>query len=125
MGVKAWAPFAVVCAVALGRALTAGAPGQAPESDDALLRQAFRVVASEESSMRRGGAKTFPTDPWSRDDDFHKQEAQKARDWGGAHHVRVEDMFFAIDEGIRSRWPHDNPSLLVTTTPPCRPRAIY
>ena len=122
---KAWAPFAVVCAVALGRALTARAPEQAPESDDALLRQVFRVVASEENTMRHEGAKTFPTDPWSRDDDFHKQEARKARDWGGAHHVRTEDVFFAIDEGIRARWPHTNPGPLVATTPPCRPRAIY
>ena len=122
---KAWAPFAVVCAVALGRALTAAAPEQAPESDDALLHQAFRVVASEETVMRHDGAKTFPTDPWSRDDDFHKQEARKAREWGGSHHVRANDMFFAIDEGIRAHWSHGNWAPLVTTTPPCRPRAIY
>jgi hypothetical protein len=123
--VKAWAPFAVVCAVALGRAVTAAAPEQAPEANDDLLRQAFRAVVAEETKMRREGAKTFPTDLWSRDDDFHKQEDRKSKDWGGSHHVRTGDVFFAIDEGIRAGWPHGNPAPLISTTPPCRPRAIY
>jgi hypothetical protein len=114
-----------VCAIALGRALTAPGPEVAPESDEATLRQAFRAVASEEERMRHEGAKTFPTDPWSRDDDFHKQEANKARDWAGSHHMRIGDVLFAIDEGMRAHWPHANPVPLVPTTPPCRPRAIY
>jgi hypothetical protein len=125
VGVKVWGPFAVVCAIAVVRAMTANAPSPAPDSDEDLLRQAFRAIASQETSMRHEGAKTFPTDPWSRDDDFHKQEANKARDWGGNHHARTGDVLFAIDEGIRMRWPHGNSAPLVTTTPPCRPRAIY
>jgi hypothetical protein len=123
--VRAWAPLAIVCAIALGRALTASAPELAPESDEALRQKVFNVVASEETTMRREAAKSFPTDVWSRDDDFHRREHRKAREWAGAHHVRLIDTFGALDEGLRARWPQTNPGPLVTTTPPCRPRAIY
>ena len=122
---KAWAPLAVVCAVALGRALLASAPESALESDDALDRRLFSAVASEETSMRHEAAKAFPTDLWSRDDDFHRHEGQKTREWAGAHHMRLSDAFRALDEGLRSHWPQNNPGPLTLTTPPCRPRAIY
>jgi len=123
--VKAWAPFLVICGVAFGRALTASPPELSPESDDELLHKAFSVVASDESAMRREAAKTFPSDPWSRDDDFHKREWDKIHGWGGSHHVRTSDVVWAVDEGIRHHWPHSNPALLQVTVPPCRPRAIY
>ncbi|HEY8039444.1 MAG TPA: hypothetical protein VIF15_06605 [Polyangiaceae bacterium] len=122
---SAWAPLAVVCAVALLRALTASAPQAAPAADEALRREGFRAVASEETSMRREAAKTFPTDPWSRDDDFHQREMKKARDWAHTNHTRFADALSAIDEGLRASWPHGNPAPLLATTPPCRPRAIY
>jgi hypothetical protein len=123
--VKAWAPLAVVGAVALGRALLASAPESAPESDDMLDHRLFSAVASDETSMRHEAAKAFPTDLWSRDDDFHRHEGQKTRDWAGAHHMRLSDGFRSLDEGLRSYWPQANPGPLTLTTPPCRPRAIY
>jgi hypothetical protein len=122
---KAWAPLAVVCVLALGRALVASAPETAPESDDVLDHRLFSAVASEETSMRREAAKAFPTDLWSRDDDFHRHEGRKAREWTGAHHMRLSDGFRALDDGLRSRWPQANQGPLTLTTPPCRPRAIY
>lgn len=115
----------MVCAIAVGRAITGSSPALPPESDEALRQRAFSTVASEESSMRREAAKSFPTDLWSRDDDFHRREDRKARDWAGSHHVRLIDTFEALDEGLRAHWPNTNPGPLVTTTPPCRPRAIY
>ncbi len=125
MNARAWAPLAAVCAVALLRALTSSPPEQFPESDDELLHKAFRAIAGEEAALRRDSAKSFPTDTWSRDDDFHRREEEKARDWGGNHHVRKGDVLWAIDEGIRRRWPYGGWNPLVATTPPCRPRAIY
>ncbi len=122
---KVWAPFLGICAIALGRALTAAPPERAPESDDELLHRAFRAVASEETDMRKEAAKTFPTDPWSRDDDFHLREWRKIREWGGNHRVRLEDVVGAVDRGLREHWPQDNPAPLVVTVPPCQPRAIY
>lgn len=122
---SAWAPFAVLCAIALGRALLARAPEALPPLDQAQQREAFRFVASDETAERREAAKTFPTDVWSRDDDFHQRESSRARDWARSHRARVEDVLLAIDEGIRSGWPTGNPKPPVATVPPCRPRAIY
>lgn len=123
--VKAWAPFVVVCALAIGRALVAAPPASSPPSDDALDHKLFSAVASEEENMRREAAKGFPTDLWSRDDDFHMLEGRRVREWAGNHHMPLSDAVRAVDEGMRARWPHGNPAPLVTTAPPCRPRAIY
>ena len=122
---KAWLPFAAVCLVALGRVVTARGPELPAPIDDDLARAAFRAVASEEALMRRDAAKDFPTDLWSRDDDFHQHEWRKVRDWASAHRVNTGDALRAMDDGIRAHWPHGNTGPLVVTTPPCRPRAIY
>ena len=120
-----WVPFALVCAFGLGRALTANVPAEPPPADVALRREVFRYVASDEGPERREAEKTFPTDLWSRDDDFHQREAARARDWARTHHMRVGDALSAIDEGLREHWPSGSPTPLVATVPPCRPRAIY
>jgi len=125
MNVVAWAPFALLCAIGLGRALTASAPSQPPSADEAERRDAFRYVASDEAAERREAAKTFPTDLWSRDDDFHQREAKRARDWARTHHVGVGAALSAIDQGLREHWPSGSSVPLVATVPPCRPRAIY
>jgi len=128
VGVKrleAWGPLVAVSTFALVRALLARAPEAAPGSDDGLDHRLFSAVATDETSMRHEAAKAFPTDLWSRDDDFHRHEGQKTRDWAGAHHMRLSDAFRALDEGLRSRWFQANPEPLTLTTPPCRPRAIY
>jgi len=119
-----WVPFAVVCAVGLGRAILAGAPAEPPTADDAQRREVFRFVASDEAPERREAAKTFPTDVWSRDDDFHQREATRARDWAKSHRIPFADALSAIDEGLRQHWPTGTLTPLVATVPPCRPRAI-
>jgi hypothetical protein len=126
MKFRAWLPATAACAIAVGRAVSAAAPeGPPTEMDEATRRAAFRAVASEETAMRREAAKHFPTDLWSQDDDFHERELRRARDWANAHRARLGDVLSALDEGMRAHWPHDNPRPLVTTVPPCRPRAIY
>lgn len=121
----AWVPFAAVCALGLGRALTASVPAQPTAADEGQRREVFRYVASDEAAERREASKTFPTDLWSRDDDFHQREASRARDWAKTHHVPVGDALSAVDEGLRERWPTGTSTPLVATVPPCRPRAIY
>jgi hypothetical protein len=123
---RVWAPLAGVGAIALARALVSTPPEQpAGGIDEATRRLAFRAVASEESTMRREAAKTFPTDPWSRDDAFHEKELSRARDWAGKHRVRLGDVLGAVDDGLHAHWPQDNHAPLIPTVPPCRPRAIY
>jgi hypothetical protein len=118
-------PFALVCAVGLGRALTANVPSQFPPADDAQRHEVFRYVASDEAAERREAAKTFPTDLWSRDDDFHQREQARTRDWARSHRVRFEEALSAVDQGLREHWPSGSPTPPVVTVPPCRPRAIY
>jgi hypothetical protein len=121
-----WIPFCVVCAIALVRAIVARPHDPIPPPiDEAQQRDAFKFVASDESAERREAAKTFPTDLWSRDDDLHQRELKRAQEWARTHHASLGDTLGAVDRGLRERWPHTNPSALVTTTPPCRPRAIY
>jgi hypothetical protein len=120
-----WAPFAFLCAVGVGRAALARLPPEPPPADAAQRHDAFRYVASDEAAERREAAKTFPTDLWSRDDDFHLLESRRAREWARSHHVRVEDALSAVDQGLRERWPSGSSVPLVATVPPCRPRAIY
>lgn len=122
---SAWVPFLVLCAAALVRALLASPPERPGPMDEAQRRDAFRFVTSDELAERREAAKTFPTDVWSRDDDFHQRESARAREWARQHHARFEDVLLAVDEGLRAGWPTGNPQPLVATVPPCRPRAIY
>jgi hypothetical protein len=118
-------PFALVCALAVGRALVSRSAEQPAPLDDAQRHEAFRFVASDEVPERREAAKTFPTDLWSRDDDFHQREQQRARDWASSHHARLADVLSAVDQGLREGWPHGSAVPPVATVPPCRPRAIY
>ncbi|HEY6462049.1 MAG TPA: hypothetical protein VIY73_17905 [Polyangiaceae bacterium] len=122
---SAWAPFGVLCALALGRALLAHPHEQPAPLDTAQRHEAFHFVASDEPNERREAAKTVPTDVWSRDDDFHQREGSRARDWANSHHARLADVLLAIDEGLRDGWPSGSTQPLVATVPPCRPRAIY
>ena len=120
-----WVPLAVVCTVALGRALASRAPELPAPLDDAQRRDAFRWVASDETAERHEATKTFPTDLWSRDDDFHQRELVRANDWANTHHARLSDVLSAVDQGVREHWPSNIPVAPVATVPPCRPRAIY
>jgi hypothetical protein len=122
---SAWIPLALVCALAVGRALASRAPAQPEPLDEAARREAFRYVASDEGPERREATKVFPTDLWSRDDDFHQREMVRALDWAGSHHARLADVLSAVDEGLREHWPTGSYELPAVTVPPCRPRAIY
>jgi hypothetical protein len=121
---SAWAPLVLVCTLAVGRALLARPPEAPAPLDDAGKREAYAFVVSDEPSERREAAKVFPTDLWSRDDDFHQRELTRARDWANGHHARLQDVLSAIDEGMRNHWPPGGPQP-EATVPPCRPRAIY
>jgi hypothetical protein len=122
---SAWIPLAVACAVALVRALASRPPARPEPLDEAQRREAFTWVASDETGERREAAKTFPTDLWSRDDDFHQREMVRAQEWATSHHARLADVLSAVDEGLREHWPSGSSVPPAATVPPCRPRAIY
>jgi hypothetical protein len=122
---SAWIPLAVVCVVALVRTLASRPDAQPEPLDEAQRREVFKWVASDEGPERREAAKVFPTDLWSRDDDFHQRELVRARDWADSHHARLSDVLSAVDEGLREHWPYGSNVAPLGTVPPCRPRAIY
>ncbi len=121
---RAWLLLVVVSAVAFGRAATARAPASPPPATDAERRAAFVAIAGAERDMRRESAKDFPTDRWSQDDDFHRIELDKARDFARTHRVPLGDVLQSVDDGMRERWT-SAASVMTATVPPCQPRAIY
>jgi hypothetical protein len=88
-------------------------------------RAVFRAVADRESSDRSAAALAFPGDPWSADDDFHSNEWRTAVRTASQLGLTTSDALGAIDEGLRARWEHRNPSPLEVGVPPCHPRPIY
>jgi len=116
--------FSGVTGVALVLALAARAPA-APPHDPEAGHTAFTFFASQETPMRKEAAKSFPTDLWSQDDDFHKKERDRAMSYADSHHLPVDDVLSAIDEGLRDDWPRGGRVSLRATVPPCQPRAIY
>lgn len=122
--VRAWLLLVVVSAVAFVRAATARPPEAPPPAADADLRAAFLAIAGAERDMRRDAAKDFPTDHWSQDDDFHRRELDKARDFARTRRIPLGDVLRAVDDGMRERWS-SAASAMTATVPPCQPRAIY
>jgi len=122
---RQWLLPILLSLVAVTRALTVeGGPAAPPLSDD-LARQTWADFASREPAWRQSAAEQFPTDPWSQDDDFFASERGHATSWANAHRVSRQSVFFAIDRGMREKWPLASgvapPRARVA---PCRPRAL-
>jgi hypothetical protein len=92
------------------------------------MDQAHEVYAEsseKEPGQRAHAAGEFRGFPWSQDDDFHHQESKLAKDYAKAHHVSVESVLVALDEGMRSGWPTPNGTVPNPKVMPCRPRLTY
>ncbi len=120
-----WTVAAVPAAVAVALALTS--PTKAPRGHltPEQAHDAFRTIAGAEPQLRREAAKRFPTDPWSQDDDFHRQEMTRARSFADSHRAPLGEVLRAVDDGMREGWPRPGGAEVRVTVPPCRPRAIY
>ena len=124
MRVARWSPFAVVCAMALVRAITSKAPPAPKRANEEMRKLAFTESVGKEVGDRNAAAKKFPTDPWSQDDAFHQKEAKGARAYAKSHYLAFGEILDAIDEDIRVR-ARQGDSTIIATVPPCHPRAIY
>ena len=121
----AWIGFGAACVAAVALASFAPQLPPNPEAKDETRKNVWYSIASEEPAMRKSAAKGFPTDPWSQDDDFHNQEFRRVQNSASVEKVSVGSLLSAMDEGMRSRWPHSPLSNPRPTVPPCRPRPIY
>ncbi len=119
-----WSLFLAVCAIALARALTSSSPTAKARADASVRAAAFAQFAEQEPGHRKEAAKDFPTDPWSQDDFFHAREAKEARAFAKLYQVPITDPLDALDEGMRAQRARGDRSI-VSTVPPCHPRAIY
>lgn len=119
----AWLGVALVSSYAVGTTISAPRLKVDPRASVEVRKEVFLALASEELAMRKTSAKTFPTDPWSQDDDFHNQEYRRLQQFATDKKVNIASLIYALDEGMREGWPH--PRAIRPTVPPCRPRAIY
>ena len=119
-----WSLFAAVVVTALVRVLGARAEPPLPSADADLRAQALDALVTGEPASRREAATSYPTDPWSADDYFHAKERKDARAFAKLHRVPLTDVLDALDEGLRARRSSGDRSI-VSTVPPCHPRAIY
>jgi hypothetical protein len=122
----AW-QLGVVCVAtaAVLAATTAKLPVRRP-MNDAQAQDAYRTVVSQERTMRESAMSQFLADRWSQDDDFAASERGAVHQYAATHRVSRQDVFSAIDRGLREDWPlppgSQEPRTSVT---PCRPRPIY
>lgn len=123
--VAAWIVFGGTFVVALGRAVASKPIETKPPATESQMRGAYSLMASEEQKMRRAAVKDFPADPWSQDDAFHNQETVRARQIAEPRSMSLQDVLFAMDEGMRQHWPKPVAYPQRATVPPCRPRPIH
>ncbi len=108
----------------MGRALTAHAPQLAGPMPPEQAREVSETFASKEPELRSKAAGNFPVDAWSQDDDFFAAERGAAISWANDHGVRRQDVFAAIDRGLRE-WPEGSTvPRPKATVAPCKPRAL-
>ena len=120
-----WSLTFAFIALAVLRALTVPGPVAAAPISVGLSHQAYEALTAKEPEFRAKAAENFPADAWSQDDDFSAAERGLATTWANDHGVRRQDVFGAVDQGMRAHWllPPDVPRPIAKVTP-CKPRAV-
>lgn len=104
--------------------MTIPAPQLAAPMPTDQAREVSETFAAKEPSLRSKAAENFPVDAWSQDDDFFASERNDAISWANDHGVRRQDVFAAIDRGLRE-WPLSSTlPRPKATVAPCKPRAL-
>lgn len=101
-----WGLGAVLCGVALVRALTVEAPAQpttvvTPELATAI----WNDVVAQEPPARAQAVTDFPAHRWSQEDAFGAFQRGHVEAAAGRHGVTMQAVFRVLDEGLRQRWP--------------------
>ena len=122
----AWALGALYVATAAVLAATAGAFPQPRAMDERQARDAYATIVSQERTMREKAMSNFLADRWSQDDDFAASERGAVHQYAASHGTSRQDVFRAIDRGLRERWPlPPDAQAPRASVAPCRPRPIY
>lgn len=116
---------AALIALAWGVAATAPAPNDGLPISPALSVEAFRTLTSVEQAAREKAMDGFPNDPWSQSDDFQSSERDRVNDFANKHQLRRQEIFRALDEGLRASRPLlDGGVAPPSSVPRCRPRPL-
>ncbi len=115
----------LLCAAAVAVAVDSERPPVPPPLTEALEREAWVFVASEEQTMRDAAKIDFPGDAWSQDDHFFGSVAHKVHEFAGSHNASRWSVWRAVDRGMREKWPLPVGKTVRATVVPCRPRPIY
>lgn len=119
---RAWLLWALLLAVALARALTAGHGKPQRLLSAAERRTVGAAAAVQELTWRVSSRRNFPGDAWSQDDDFHSFEREWVNGEAQRRHVSPREVFRAIDEDLHAHPP--SPPRKATASP-CKPRSFY
>ncbi|WP_224372673.1 hypothetical protein [Hyalangium versicolor] len=122
----AWGLGVVCVATAAVLAATTGKLPEPRPMNDEQAQDAYRTVVGQERTMREKAMSNFLADRWSQDDDFASAERGAVSQYAASHDVSRQDVFRAIDRGLREDWslPPGSQEPRVSVAP-CRPRPIY
>jgi len=124
-GLVASGLFGAALVVAVLRTLHSKPPHDGALLPDDVAHDAFLETTDREADERREGAFRFQGSLWSQEDDFFAKETAFVKSWAGAHRVSVGAILFALDRGMREKWP-TRPGVVITAkVVPCRPRLAY
>ena len=123
-----WAAFGVlgvILSVAILRALGSKPPHDARPLPEPVAHQVYLETTDREADERREGAFRFQGSLWSQEDDFFAKETSFIKELANQDRVSIGSILFALDEGMREKWP-THPGVVITPkVVPCRPRLAY
>jgi hypothetical protein len=117
--------FGVALGVAVVRTLHSTPPAHSAELPDAVAHEVYLETTDREADGRRDAAFRFQGSLWSQQDEFFAKQTSFVKRFAIDHRVSVGGILFALDRGMRERWPTHPDVVISPKVVPCRPRLAY
>jgi hypothetical protein len=124
-GLLASGLFGVTIGVAVLRTVSSKPPHDGAQLPDAVAHEVFLETTDREADERREGAFRFQGSLWSQEDDFFAKETSFVKSLASMRRISVGAILFALDRGIREKWPTHPDVVITPKVVPCRPRLAY
>lgn len=96
-------------------------PSPPPEQDTRAL---FDRLAAGEAEAWRKAKEDWPQHRWSQQDAFSAFEREHVTSLAREKHLASQDVFDALDQGIRAHWPQPDGGALEPTVVPLKMRPM-